>query len=120
MVMSRIRLIGLTAGLLSVFAVGAIAAGPTDTAVAAKMEKVSVCHFQEEVLDPDTGEVIENAEWKIIKINGNALPAHLGDDQHPGHGDGDFTDQVIDDSDAPEEGTVSSEDCLARNESQSG
>lgn len=120
MITARFKAFGITLGLLSVFTIGAMVASPIGTASAAKMEKVSVCHFQEEVLDAETGDVIENAEWKIINVNGNSLPAHLGDDQHPGHGDGEFIDQLIDDSDEPTEDTVTSADCLARNSSLGG
>ena len=107
MISSRFKTIGVVLGILSVFALGAMAVGPADSALAAKMAKAPVCHFQ-------TGTVVEIAEWKIIEVNGNSLPAHLGDLEHPGHGDGQFMDQLIDDSAAPAAGTVSSTDCLAR------
>ncbi len=75
-------------------------------AMAAKMDKIDVCHFAEEEIeiDPETGEeTVTPAEWKVININGNAQKAHVGK-----HTDGENFDELISD-----EFTV--EDCLARN-----
>lgn len=115
MISTKRKILGVLLGMLPVFALGVMAVNPADSAQAAKMDKASICHFQEEVLDPETGDVFEIAEWKILTVNGNALPAHLGDLNDPGHGDGVFMDQLIDDDPVPADGTVTSEDCLARN-----
>jgi hypothetical protein len=109
------KILGVLMGILPVFALGVLAASPGDSAYAAKMDKASVCHFQEEVVDADTGEVVESSEWTVINVNENSLPAHLGDLDHAGHGDGEYMDQLVDDDPVPAADTVSSEDCLARN-----
>ncbi|MCV0393036.1 MAG: hypothetical protein K5790_07080 [Nitrosopumilus sp.] len=80
-------------------------------AMAAKADKIDVCHFSEEEiilvdLDgdgiPETEEVIP-AEWKVINISGNAEKAHVGK-----HTDGENFDEKISDG-------FTVEDCLARN-----
>jgi hypothetical protein len=88
MVKFNFKISGIVLGSAAILALGAMVVSPVGLVSAAKMEKVSVCHFQEQVLDSETGEVIEVAEWKVININANALPAHLGDERHGGHGDG--------------------------------
>lgn len=95
----------LTIAAIAMFAVvlGMSALSP---ALAAKMDKIDVCHFAEEEIeiDPETGEeIVIPAEWKVININGNAEKAHVGK-----HTDGENFDEKI-----TEEFTV--EDCLARN-----
>ncbi len=45
-------------------------------AMAAPAEKIWVCHFSEAVVDETTGEVIEEATWKLIHINGNGWNGH--------------------------------------------
>jgi hypothetical protein len=115
MVKFNFKMSGIVMGSAAILTLGAMVVSPVGLVSADKMGKVSVCHFQEQVLDSESGEVIENAEWKVININVNALPAHLGNDQHEGHRDGQFMDQLIDESEMPAEGTVSSSPCLARN-----
>lgn len=74
-------------------------------AMAAKADKIDVCHFSEEeiVVDEFGNETIVPAEWKVININGNAQEAHVGK-----HTDGENFDELI-----SEDFTV--EQCLARN-----
>jgi hypothetical protein len=81
----------------------------------AKAGKVSICHWQEEVLDDTSTEVDESepAEWVVINISKNAQQAHVGK-----HTDGTDVDTIIDDSEAPAEDTITTEDCLARNASE--
>lgn len=79
----------------------------------AKAGKVSICHWQEEVLDdPETPEVDESepAEWLVINVSANAQKAHVGK-----HTDGTNVDTLIDDSEEPAEDTITTEDCLGRN-----
>jgi len=79
----------------------------------AKAGKVSICHWQEEVLDdPATIDVDESepAEWVVINVSANAQKAHVGK-----HTDGTEVDTLIDDSDEPAEYTITSEACLERN-----
>ncbi len=79
----------------------------------AKVGKVSICHWQEEVLDdPETTDVDESepGEWVVINVSANAQKAHVGK-----HTDGTDVDTLIDDSDEPAEDTITSEDCLGRN-----
>ena len=80
----------------------------------AKAGKVSICHWQEEVLDDISTEVDESepAEWVVINISKNSQQAHVGK-----HTDGTDVDAVIDDSEAPADDTITTEDCLARNTS---
>ena len=80
----------------------------------AKAGKVSICHWQEEVLDDTSTEVDESepAEWVVINISKNSQQAHVGK-----HTDGTDVDAVIDDSEAPADDTITTEDCLARNTS---
>jgi len=68
----------LTIAAIAMFAVmlGISAFSP---AMAAKEAKIFVCHFEEEELDAD-GNIIEDAQWKVININGNAKKAHV--DKH--------------------------------------
>ena len=56
--------------------------------------KESVCHYEAEVIDPDTLVVLEDDFWTIISIsgNGNAVTAHLNN-----HANGSDTDMVIGD-----------------------
>ena len=78
--------------------------------------KVSICHWQEEVLDdPETTDVDESepAEWVVINISKNAQKAHVGK-----HTDGTNVDTIIDDSEEPAEDTITTEGCLARNISE--
>ena len=79
----------------------------------AKAGKVSICHWQEEVLDdPETPDVDEfqPAEWVIINVSANAQKAHV--DKHT---DGTDVDTLIDDSEEPAENTITTDDCLGRN-----
>jgi hypothetical protein len=79
----------------------------------AKVGKVSICHWDEGVLDdPETTDVDETepAQWVVINVSGNAQKAHV--DKHT---DGTSFDALIDDSAEPAEGTITTEDCLARN-----
>jgi hypothetical protein len=79
----------------------------------AKAGKVSICHWQEEVLDdPDTTDVDESepAEWVVINVSANAQKAHV--DKHT---DGTDVDTLIDDSDEPAADTITTEGCLDRN-----
>lgn len=73
---------------IALFAV-TIGMGMLTPAMAAKMEKVDVCHFEEAQVDED-GNIVLEVFWTIINISGNALPAHEGK-----HGDGTTTDFVI-------------------------
>ena len=110
--MLKLKIVGIMAALALVISIGSTLSNPV---FAAQAEKASVCHYQELVLDPETQEVVEEAGWTIIGISGNAFKAHLGDDRHVGHGDGESMDQLVDDSEFPLENTVSSEGCLDRN-----
>ena len=95
----------LTIAAIAMFAImlGVSAFAP---AMAAKADKVDVCHFAEEEteIDPETGEEITiPAHWKVININENAMKGHA---KHT-DGEGNF-DEII-----TEDFTV--DDCLARN-----
>ena len=63
--------------------------------------KVSVCHYEAEEIDPDTGAVIDDF-WTIISISGNgqAVPKHLAN-----HANGTDPDMVI--------GAFTEADCMA-------
>jgi hypothetical protein len=79
----------------------------------AKAGKISICHWQEEVLDdPETTDVdeSESGEWVVINVSVNAQKAHVGK-----HTDGTDVDTLIDDSEEPAEDTITTEDCLGRN-----
>ena len=78
----------------------------------AKVGKVSICHWDEGVPDdPATPDVNESepAQWVVINVSGNAQKAHVGK-----HTDGTSFDTLIDDS-AAADGTITTDDCLARN-----
>jgi|GEM_PF-1897901 hypothetical protein len=104
--LKKIGMMSATAAVLVVgsFSTGAFAA-PVD---AAKAPKFDVCHYQvedelplDEFGEPFIDEfgdtvIVDPAGWRVINISGNALPAHIGDeDLHPGHGDGAAMDFVI-------------------------
>ena len=81
-------------------------------AMAAKADKIDVCHFEEEEIilvdldgdgTPETEVVISPAEWKVININGNAEKAHVGK-----HTDGVNSDEKLSDE-------FTEQDCLDRN-----
>ena len=57
--------------------------------------KQSVCHYEAEVINPDTEEVLEDDFWTIISIssNGQAVVKHLAN-----HANGTDTDMKIDES----------------------
>ena len=79
----------------------------------AKVGKVSICHWDEGVLnDPATPDVDESepAQWVVINVSGNAQKAHVGK-----HTDGTSFDALIDDSGESAYGTITTDDCLARN-----
>ena len=92
-----------------------VMAAPNDHANdKAKVGKVQICHWQEQVLlldvngDPVLDEsgnpiVLEEAQWVVINVSKNAAKAHIGV-----HTDGETFDQEITD-----EFTI--EDCLALN-----
>jgi hypothetical protein len=94
----------LTIAAIAMFAVmlGISAFAP---AMAAKADKIDVCHFSEEetVVDADGNEIVVPAEWKVININGNAQNAHVGK-----HTDGENFDALISDD-------FTVDECLARN-----
>lgn len=94
----------LTVAAIAMFAVmlGISAFAP---AMAAKADKMDVCHFSEEetVVDADGNVTVVPAEWKVISINGNAMKAHV--DKHT---DGENFDRLISDD-------FTVDDCLARN-----
>jgi hypothetical protein len=48
-------------------------------------QKSIICHFEAAHIDEDLQDV--PAEWVVINVNNRSLPAHLGDDEHEGHGD---------------------------------
>ena len=79
----------LTISAIAMFAV-VLGLGVVSPAMAAP-NKVSVCHYEAEEIDPDTGAVIDDF-WTIISIsgNGNAVNAHLAN-----HANGTDTDMVI-------------------------
>ena len=49
-------------------------------------QKSIICHFEAAFFDEDL-QVDVPAEWVVINVNNRSLPAHLGDDEHEGHGD---------------------------------
>ena len=49
-------------------------------------QKSIICHFEAAHFDEDLQEDVP-AEWVVINVNNRSLPAHLGDDEHEGHGD---------------------------------
>ena len=79
----------LTITAIALFAV-TLGLGVLSPAMAAP-NKVSVCHYEAEEIDPDTGAVIDDF-WTIISISGNgqAVPKHLAN-----HANGTDTDGVI-------------------------
>ena len=83
----------LTITAIALFAV-TLGLGVLSPAMAAQ-NKVSVCHYEAEEIDLDTGAVIDDF-WTIISIssNGNAVNAHLAN-----HANGTDTDMVIDETD---------------------
>ena len=110
--------------VLTVFAMSAIVLGlgfspamaaPNENANdKAKVGKVQICHWQEEVLlldengdpvlDVDGNPIVlEEAQWLVINISKNAEKAHVGV-----HTDGENFDQEITDE-------FTEEDCLALN-----
>jgi len=96
----------LTISAIAMFAV-TLGLGVLSPAMAVPPEhsnanKESVCHYEAEVIDPDTGAVLEDDFWTIISIsgNGNAVNAHLTN-----HANGTDTDMVI--------GDITEEECKA-------
>ena len=81
----------ITISAIAMFAV-TLGLGVLSPAMAAP-NKVSVCHYEAEEIDPDTLEVIDDF-WTIISISGNgqAVPKHLAN-----HANGTDTDGVIGD-----------------------
>jgi len=105
--------IALVAAIMAFGTISPAMAAPNDNANdKAKVGKVSICHWQEEVLnDPETEEdESEPAQWVVINVSKNAQKAHV--DIHTDEAD---VDTVIDDTVEPAEDTITSEDCLARN-----
>ncbi len=49
-------------------------------------QKSIICHFEAAYFDEDL-QVDVPEEWVPINVNNRSLPAHLGDDEHEGHGD---------------------------------
>jgi hypothetical protein len=86
--------------MLAVLALGSIIAIPT---FAAAQGKSDVCHYQDEDVVDDEGNIVDPLGWRIININDNALSAHVGV-----HTDGSASDFVINDDD-----TNDTEDCEA-------
>jgi len=85
----------LTIAAITLFAV-TLGLGVLSPAMAAP-NKVSVCHYEGEEIDPDTLEVIDDF-WTIISISGNgqAVPKHLANHANGTDGDmviGAFTEQ---------------------------
>lgn len=79
----------LTIAAITLFAV-TLGLGVLSPAMAAP-NKVSVCHYEAEEIDPDTGAVIDDF-WTIISIssNGKAVEKHIAN-----HGNGTDSDGVI-------------------------
>jgi hypothetical protein len=98
-----LRLIGILGVMLAVLALGSIIAIPT---FAAPQGKSDVCHYQDEDVVDDEGNIVDPLGWRIININDNALSAHVGV-----HTDGSTSDFVINDGD--EDDTNDTEDCEA-------
>ena len=85
----------LTITAIALFAV-TLGLGVLSPAMAAP-NKESVCHYEAEEIDPDTGAVIDDF-WTIISISGNgkAVPKHLANHANGTDGDmiiGAFTEQ---------------------------
>ena len=106
--------ISMIAAIMAFGALSPAMAAPNENANdKAKVGKVSICHWDEGVADdPETTDVDESepAQWIVINVSGNAQKAHVGK-----HTDGTSFDTLIDDSAEPAEGTISTDDCLARN-----
>ena len=71
-------------------------------------QKTLICHFEAEHEDPDTMETVPDT-WSVNNVNNRSLPAHLGDEDHEGH-----DDEIILNADQTD-GTITAEDCLAKN-----
>ena len=82
-IMNRI----LTISAIAMFAV-TLGLGVLSPAMAAP-NKVSVCHYEAEEIDPDTLEVIDDF-WTIISISGNgqAVTKHMANHANGTDGDG--------------------------------
>lgn len=90
--------LGLTA--IALFAV-TLGIGMLSPAVAAKMDRVEICHFAEEeaVLDEDGNLVVEPAQWLRITVNGNAVDAHVANHaDESGQSDFEIVDQATSDA----------------------
>ena len=100
----------LTFTAFAMFAAMMMIAPLGSSVFAEKKDKVDVCHFSEAEIEIDleTGEevIVEEEQWAAININGNAVDKHLQN----------HVDTLIDDSDEPAEGTITTTDCLALNE----
>ena len=81
--------------------------------------KMQICHFQEEktILNDDGTTTTIPAQWALIDVdNKGKMNGHFDKDGNARHVDVDGTglgDMVIDDSDEPAEGTISTADCEA-------
>ncbi len=71
-------------------------------------QKTTICHFEAAYFD-EVNQVDVPDTWSVNTVNDRSLPAHLGDEDHEGHGD-----KIIFNEDQPE-GTITAEDCLAQN-----
>ena len=94
-----------TVAAIAMFAV-ILGMGALSPAMAVKMDKIDVCHFEEaeiETLEDGTEVEISPAEWKVINISGNAEKAHVGK-----HTDGVNSDEKLSD-------VFTEQDCLDRN-----
>ena len=96
--------------VLGLGVIGPAMAAPNDNAnPKASVGKVTICHWQEEVIDdtdPDNPVVIEEAQWVVINVSRNAEDAHI-----PVHTDGtDFDGEIGVDPTLPDE-----EACTDRN-----
>jgi cytochrome c1 len=94
-----------TLAAISMFAVimGAAAFAPA-FAAGSNGQKTTLCHFEAAHFDEELQEDIPDT-WSVITVNDRSLPAHLGDEDHEGHGDTIVTTQEEEDA------------CLANNES---
>lgn len=98
-----------TLAAISMFAVimGMTAFAPA-FATGSNGQKTTLCHFEAAYFD-EVNQVDVPDTWSVIDVNERSLPAHMGDEDHEGHGD----EIILNDDQL--DGTITAEDCLAQN-----
>jgi len=98
-----------TLAAISMFAVmmGMSAFAPA-FAVGSNGQKTTLCHFEAAYFD-EVNQVEVPDTWSVIDVNSRSLPAHMGDEDHEGHGD----EIILNDDQL--DGTITADACLAQN-----